>query len=211
MTSPDRDILLSRVVDGTALDHDWAALEALGDKDPVLWRELAQSQRQQAALMSVVHAAGRVADEIDIEIPEVHVIGRLSSVARWGGWAAAAAIAMAWLGGLRTTGVGTNTADVLPRIGSSGSPAFDSPADALQAYLNLGADEGTVLGEMPAKVVLQTMPAQDGSARYDVYYLRQIVERATVDDLYRLSSDETGQGVTPVPTRPRVRPASGSY
>jgi len=209
MTSPDRDILISRVVDGTALDHDWAALETLAEKQPGVWRELAQSQRQHAVLVSVVGSAVRVADETPLEIPETHVIGRISGVARWGGWAAAATIAVAWLGGINAgnnAGTGVNNASLIP----GGTPTFKDPADALGAYLSLGQERGTVLGEMPAKVVLQTMPASDGSAQYDVYYVRQIVERARVDDVYRMSSDELGRS-SPLPTRPRVRPASGSY
>lgn len=209
MTSPDRDILISRVVDGSALDHDWAAMESLAQKDPLLWRELAQSQRQHAALVSLVNEASRIADATDIEIPETHVIGRLSGVARWGGWAAAAAITVAWLGGLRTGVPVTNTADLTRGLGSS--QKFDSPADALGAYLELGGQQGTVLGEMPAKVVIRTVPADDGSPRYDVYYLRQIVERARVDDLYRMSNDELGRGAAPVPAHLGARPESGSY
>lgn len=208
MTSPDRDILISRVVDGTALEHDWAALEALGNRDPSLWRELAQSQRQHAGLVSAVTAATRVAEQTELVIPETHVVGRLSTFARWGGWAAAAAVAVAWLGGQQPSATQGPTAGF---SGASPVPAITTPAEALNEYLRLGARDGNVLGEMPAKVVLQTIPASDGSARYDVYYLRQIVERATVDDLYRVSSDETGRSVAPVPTRPRVRPASNSY
>ncbi len=209
MNSPDRDILISRVVDGTALDHDWAALESLAQKDPGLWRDLAQSQRQHAALVSVVGSAVRIADETPLDIPESHVIGRISGVARWGGWAAAAAVALAWLGGARPGGQ-SHMQTAGPPGGITGAPAFTDPAEALGAYLRLGLDQGTVLGEMPAKVVLQTLPADDGSQRYDVYYLRQIVERARVDDVYRMSSDELGR-TSPLPTRPRVRPASSSY
>ncbi len=210
MTSPDRDILISRVVDGTALDHDWAALEAIGQKDPALWRELALSQRQHAALSSVVHAAGRVADDVDLEIPEAHVIGRISGVARWGGWAVAAAVALAWFGGLRSDRSDMNKASPIPGI-LSPSSASDDPGDALQRYLDLGKQRGTVLGEMPAKVVIQAAPAEDNSGRMDVIYLRQIVERARVDDLHRVPSPSDELGRPAGPARLMARPASSPY
>lgn len=215
MTSQQRDILISRVVDGTALEHDWAALETMGERDPALWRELAQSQRQHAALSSLVAEAAHTAEGIDLEIPEAHIVGRLAGVARWGGWAAAATIAVAWLGGLRNAHNGADTAGLNPIPGlSSSQPSLDTPADALKAYFERGARDGSVLGQMPAKVVLQAIPAPDGKGGYDVTYIRQIVEHARIDDLYRLSSDEFGRTQVETNTQPnrfRARTTSGSY
>jgi hypothetical protein len=45
---------------------------------------------------------------------------------------------------------------------------------------------------MPAKVIVQGAPIKDGQG-YEVVFIRQIVEKARVDDLVRFTSDEAGQ------------------
>ena len=76
-------------------------------------------------------------------------------------------------------------------------PAFNTAADAFQAYLERGQEAGRVVGEMPAKVLLEAQPSAQGSG-YEVLYLRQIMERAVVSDLYEFGVDERGR---PVPVR----------
>ncbi len=41
----DRDLLVSRVVDGVASSADWAALDDLARTESSIWRDLAQAQR----------------------------------------------------------------------------------------------------------------------------------------------------------------------
>ena len=54
---------------------------------------------------------------------------------------------------------------------------------------------------MPRKILMEAQPAADGNG-YEVVYIRQILERARVNDIYRFSQDETGRA-TPVPVQIR--------
>jgi hypothetical protein len=75
---------------------------------------------------------------------------------------------------------------------------LNSPEDALQAYKTLGGREGTVLGEMPDRVMVQSSPLSEGQG-FEVIYIRQIIERRHIPDLYRAAVDEGGNAVlTPV-------------
>jgi hypothetical protein len=47
-----------------------------------------------------------------------------------------------------------------------------------------------VLGELPERVVIEAVPLGDGSV--EVRFVRQIMERAVVHDLYRVGEDEVG-------------------
>lgn len=209
MSSDDRDILISRVIDGIARDHDWGALDKIAEADPAVWRELALAQRQNAELAGAVGRAVSVADDVEIDGREAPVvIARIGGLSRWGGWAAAAALALAWIGGSRLgapQGPGS-TRDPVQRAALL--PV--SAAEALQAYLSKGADEGLVLGEMPTKVMLDAVPVGQDDGHTDVYYIRQIIERVRVEELYRASNNEAG-AVTPTGSRIRFAVQGTTY
>jgi hypothetical protein len=85
-------------------------------------------------------------------------------------------------------------------------PANLSASDALSLYLERGRDEGLVVEERPDLVVVGSRPAEDGGG-YEVLYVRQILERTIVPEVYVPSGrDEDGR---PVLTRiaRRERPA----
>lgn len=197
----DRDLLISRVVDGRASSDDWTALDRLARADAVVWAELAQAQREHALL------AGAVAEEVSraerVELPGHHAASyklssRIRSAGAWGGWAAAAAVALAWMGGLPAT----QTGGLQPAGGEASLSPFGTASDALNAYLDLGKKDGTVIQQLPGKVLVEDpRPAADGQG-FEVIFIRQIVERERVPDLYRFSRDETG-GLTPVPVQVR--------
>jgi hypothetical protein len=195
MNTPDRDILISRIVDGVADERDWSSMDDLARADASIWRDLALAQRQHTELTGVVTAALAAADRTDLPSPDSFLIADRAGtwpgrVMRWTGWGVAAAIALAWVGGLRqppTPGGLGNTA---------GTPAgfeqlFTTPADALRAYLQKGQDTGQVIGQEPQKLILNVTPAVKGG--YEVIYIRQIVERAVVPELYEFT-DETDTG-----------------
>lgn len=207
---PDRDLLISRVVDGTARDTDWAALDAMASGDQGVWRELAMAQRQQACLMRAVEESIASTSLVDLpdEAPALHFPSRQQTwwIGRWAGWVAAAVLGVAWvssgqLGTDQTTpGGSTLTAD----LAGPGSRLVKNAADALSAYFDKGAEEKRVLGEMPTKLLLRTNPAASGKG-YEVYFVRQIVERVEVPDLRMLSTDEFGNVR---PAEVDIRPAS---
>ena len=199
----DREVLISRVVEGRAEASDWMRLRALS-------RELegALARVQDVALPAVG------ADRTE-RLGVLHLGGE-----RWGGeravavaghrvrtalpWALAACLGLALFtqmnlparvtpvpgaGGVAT--MGTSGASLGPSVMT---PGYSSPDDALAEYLRLGKEQGQVVAELPQRVVVESRPAP-GGAGYEVLYLRQVLERAVVSDLYRTGVDDAGRRV----------------
>ncbi len=202
MTGIEPDVLLSRVLDGEATPEDWAAFRVEAARDGTIWRDLAEAQQDRAALNEAVDRALAVADEIEAPV-DWHLKEGLSHRARtamsYGGWLAAAAILIAAV--LQPTWRTTPNAD-----NAVITTSLASPEEALRAYFDQGAKEGRVLGEVSEPVVLQYAPAADGSG-IEVVYVRQIIERAIVDDMYRYGTDEMGR---PIPIRAEL-PIKGQW
>lgn len=202
MSELERDILVARVADAEASDAEWAAFRSWAQRDPSLWRELAELQRDAVELSSAVNRAVAAADAIEAPIGE-HLGARLSErfrlVGAWAGWAAAAALALAWFAGVR-----------LPEPGGmnrASMPVSLTPREALEQYLDRGRRAGTVVGEVPELVMLDSRPVADGHG-FEVIFVRQIMERAVVDDLFRMATDADGR-VVPLRLRPAV-PGAGA-
>jgi hypothetical protein len=183
------DILISRVVDGVARPEDWDALEQLGATDSSVWRELAQAQRAEQVFKAAACEAVAAVDHIELPpVGLVHAEHRLKfrarQVASWSGWAAAAALALAFLGRAQIgpSGPGSQAASILP---------FATADQAYEQYLAQGKKEGKVLGEMPQRVLVDTVQMPDGRLR--VVFLRQIIEQKTLDELRQLSNNEAGE------------------
>ncbi len=203
MNTDLRDILITRAVDGRARPEDWHAIETLGRSEPGFWRDLALAQRDDRALSHAVTTAAGRAD--GIELPEAEldeatrtnpravVVRRTRLAAAWSGWAAAALIALAMVTRSQPAPSGVTSPSL---AGVPGAGAIGTAADALNSYLELGRKDGTVLGEMPDKLLVRTSKVEGGDG-YEVVFVRQIVERARVPGLYKLSSDEAGNA-TPV-------------
>jgi hypothetical protein len=190
--------LMSRVVDGDATGAQWEEFQSLAEHNPTLWRELAEYQRDHAELSSAVGAHVAVAAHVDAPVHE-HITDRFSQrlrlVGTFGGWAAAAALALVWGMNQAQTQRGT----LQPQPANTASLA--SPSDLFQRYLAEGRAKGQVVQEMPEKVMIDARPAENGG--YDIYYMRQIIERTNVPTLYTIGQDEN-QNPVPVPVRPRT-------
>ncbi len=194
-TSARRDMLISRVIDGEASEQDWADLRVMAEADPSVWTDLTDIQRQHRALSEIVQNAGVLADGVEIPEGELLTPGerferRMSFVRAWGGWAAAAAILLVWF-----TGVPVSEKSFMQQGQQAGivqTGTDPSPESILDRYLDVGRQNGRVLGEMPRRIVLDTKPVPGG---LEVTYLRQIVEREIVprDRLYRMGRDEFGK------------------
>ncbi|MEM1183902.1 MAG: hypothetical protein AAGI53_02765 [Planctomycetota bacterium] len=220
-----RELLVSRIVDGAATPDDWTSLRTLASGEPDVWQELAETQAQNEQLISAVGEAIGACDVVDLPdatpvYPEATGIGRrMEFVRSWGGWAAAAAVLLVWwtgvpvttpggsnLGGSGSLSGASTAGTVGPRIvAEPGSQtSFQAADEALERYLQLGRDEGTVVASMPDQVV-EARPLEDGTA--EVLYLRQILERRIVDQFFRLGSNEHGdpivlEGAAPSPSSP---------
>ncbi len=205
----DADLLISRAVDGRTSAAEWVLLELAAAQDPGVWRRLAQAHRDQALLVKGVSRAVDVSDHIELPTPleaERHASeGRsvLGRVRTWGGWAAAAMLVIAFV---MQTRQGPSPSTTMPQSKPTEAGLLVSAADAFKTYLDKGKEEGRVLGEVPDQVLVDSRPAENGNG-YDVVYVRQVVERARVADLYRFSHDEAGRAT---PVRLQARPAQGS-
>jgi hypothetical protein len=192
MTSVERDMLISRVVDGLATDADWRGLEAVGDADPSVWRELAVAQRQHAVLCGLVGRAIECADAVETPDPRPAVIRFPGSTWKWSGWAAAAMVAVAWMVGPRTADRQFQSPG--PRLETAGMmPVSLAPEEHLQSYIENGRREGLVVGQIDTKPVIEVRPVKlENGTAFDVVYARVILERTRLPDVYRLTTDEFG-------------------
>lgn len=213
MNELELERVISRMVDGVATPGDWAAFDATAAREPALWREVAMAQRVQQALASAVAREVSVADRVslpdaaDVVAHERHADGltlRTRWVASWGGWAAAAAVGLMFV-------VGRPDANNQIATAPTGLPV-QTAAEALRAYQQFRGEKNpsTLVRELPDKVLLDTQPAADGKG-YDVTYLRQIVERVHVENLYKPSHAEDGRLVPKrLDLTPATEPAPGS-
>lgn len=206
MTGIDRDILLTRVLDGHASPEDWAAFRVMAAKEPAVWADLADVQQDRAELEIALAQATQVADHIDAPVDIVTGEGltaRLNRAVAWVGWIAAATLAITTITVHRVQ----HTTDASPSTQQAGLLSVSSPQEALNMYFNKGKETGTVLGEVPDRVLLQTIPSSDGQG-YELIYLRQIVEKTHANELYQLATDEAGRSVPvryePTPTTPTI-------
>jgi len=205
MTVDRTDILINRVVDGSASAEDWAELESLASADPGVWRGLGEAQRQHAALSAGVADALAIADGVEAPVEYAGGADRYSARWRvWGGWAAAAALALAW-GASRgllpsQQAPGGQTAGLTP-AGWSSERAFDE-------YMARGLEEGRVLAELPTVMVDAARPADDPDAT-DITIMRRVIERRRVRGAYSVGVDELGQ-LRLVPADPIALDASSS-
>ncbi|MHC4415933.1 MAG: hypothetical protein ACYS0G_11675 [Planctomycetota bacterium] len=193
--SQERDeVLISHVIDGQATPGEWDELLAV--ENPGLWRQLAETLRGQAGVTRAVNAAGAVAEAIDLPVNETRpqtvpasggLPGAWRRLGSWSGWAVAAAVAIAWAFGLFGPERRAVPGDT-PEIARAGTAA-----ELLAAYLNKGRQEESVLGEVPQQILIDSRPAASGEG-YELLYLRQILERAVVPDLYQFTGqDELGR------------------
>lgn len=200
-TCPTRELLISRVIDGRAGAGDWKSLRALAESDPGVWRDLEESQQMHESLCAEVSAACAAAERIDVDVHR-HQAGlsrRLSIAGAWGGWLAAAAVGLAWTLGMPLGSDGSSViGSVVPTLGPE-YVRIETPEDALRTYLQRGRDDGSVLGLVSDPRVLETRALPDGSG-VEVLYVREIVERRLIEQVFRLSQDEAGN-VRPVQVR----------
>ena len=208
----ERDILISRVIDGVATSEDWTTFRAAAAHDPSIWAELAETQHIHELISTHVEHAIDIADQIELPgglMNDQPIRARMDMVSRWGGWAAAAALLLVWFVGSPSTPVSTtqpiNTAGTVPIFNNPKTYLNDAqPNQAFDQYLESGRSSGQVIGEMPEHIVIETRPMPDGTI--EVLYLRQIIERQIIDHAYREVHDEVGNTIEiPVELAPRTK------
>jgi hypothetical protein len=223
------ELLLARIVDGESSEADWSRFQREATGKPALWRELAEWQRQHAVMTATMGSAIEVADHVEAPAREglsIRFSERLRLAASWGGWAVAATLALAAISGRipmgpsagmpgpiatsgmsgtagQTTDFENQTASAFP-IGTSALDPHMPAGELLRAYVAHGLEQGTVLGEMPRRIVSEPRLLPDG--QIELLYARQILERQVVPRWYRVGSDELGR---PLPIQPEIVRTSG--
>lgn len=186
------DILISNVIDGVATDSQWNELVALTEKNPGIWRDLAESQRDQLVLSRAMNSAVDIAEDVPAPLEQAELLRQrdatearhTSRASSWSGWGVAAIIALAAFS--NQMGLNTNGSQ-------NAGIGFSTPDAAFAEYLRLGEESGDVVGEIPTRVIVSSEknPTGDG---YNLICLRQIMIRLQVTDLYEIAGqDEQGQ------------------
>lgn len=208
MITPDTETLLNRIIDGEESTNDWRAFAGAADQSPELWRQLAEQQRQSRLLSLAVRdrveqvgldATGR----LHVEGVERGGAGEMQVFTprpgSWIGWAVAACLLVAW-GFTSSLGIGPQSAGSREQATGGGTPSdtgivqasFTNPADALQSYLELGRRDGTVVGEVRGKPLVEKQALESGEG-YVVFYYRVILERREVPGFIGFDqADENG-------------------
>jgi hypothetical protein len=210
VTQDDIDLLISRAVDGSASQAEWVLLQGQAVRQPGVWKDLALTFRHTHALTRRVGLAGEAAART--QLPEAGAVLRhdgheasgrahvrhhwnLGRIATFGGWAAAAVLALAMVKPMIVgTGSTGNSGSGNPNTMGGGLQAGIFPAsylDGLAASIQKGKEEGRVVGELPENEVIETVPNPDGT--YTVTSVRKIVERATIPHFYRAAQSDTGE------------------
>ncbi|MFG0275769.1 MAG: hypothetical protein ACF8QF_12010 [Phycisphaerales bacterium] len=190
MTIDHEDILISKAADGCASAEEWDELRRLGAIDPTLWDRLAAESRSCALLAQGLEEATRIADGVEIDASRAAGAAHMRFRLRvWSGWAAAAAVAVVWLGN-SILGTGAYMGD------TAGFTGVSNADQALDRYRALGTAEGRFVSELPMVMVSSETDPETG--RVEVLYLRRILERTEIDGMYTAAEDETGS-LMPVP------------
>ncbi len=209
----DGDVVISRVLEGRGRAADWQRLREVTNQDDGAWDRLIGSASDQDALGEAVALAGDRAETVAaggsngaMVFPSVQGrrADRAVRAARLG-WLMAACMALGLVSVSLRTGGGGGAG-----VQNTGTAGFSldslSSSDLMNGYKVRAAQEGTLVGELPQRVVIETRPSADGKG-YEVLYMRQFIERAIVDDLYKLGTDETGRAVMVPTSLPKTRPA----
>jgi hypothetical protein len=213
----ERDLLVNRLIEGRATPGDWLDLRDSVTADPALWEHLSAVQGEAGMLCTAVGGHLALAERVELPVPAG---GRGAGAGAWpsddsgrwrrrwgwmgwGGWAVAAVLGLVFVGTQGLGGAlgrgGTGQAGVTAGLGLGvGAPSLSGDyQEALERYVQMGQEAGSVLGELPHRVVVSTQPTEDG--RIEVVYIRQLLERTIVDQAFRLGTDEAG--------RPRLVPS----
>lgn len=202
------DILVGRVTDGEASPHDWAELESIAQRDTGVWQRLALAQRAHARLERAVEDRVAIAELVDAP-RRAHADHAGVFTTRWrayGGWAAAAVVALAWFTTVRQhgpgAGPGPGTGPHIPIGTVQTAQLIPTPApsadELFSRYLDAGKATGRVVGEMPLMMVDARPSTEPGHEDAQVvYYIRPVLEQVTTTDMRvgRVSSDEHGRPV----------------
>lgn len=186
--------LISR--EATPADIDLLARRAAAGDDVL--GALLNTARDDSAARAALEGVLASAEAVELpaqrpEAPTVH-LRRLRLAAP--GWLAAAAVALVW---------GAMSFRPGPALEPGLMPVGYQPTaeEALDQYLEAGALQGRVIGELPALLV-ESRPVERGA---EIVYIRRVLERAVVDGIVEHDVDDAGRIVErPVSAAAFARP-----
>lgn len=192
----DLDILLSRAVSG---DRDaFAAVCARAATEPALLEELAAWQADELRLARAARDLESIADRAELP-PAESARGRSWRAGL--GWAAAAAIAIAWI-----------SQSVLPQdagparenvAGFDPFTGFATSDDAFDAYVDKARQDGVIYGDVAPPTIIGSREL-GGDEGFEILVVRQIIERRRVPEMFRLVPVDESGALAPVVIRPRT-------
>jgi hypothetical protein len=195
-----RDALITRLLDGRAASADWRALRAQTTSDPQMWIELIDISELGEGLGQAVKAAQDQAARVELPTPATAITHEPGRTHTPNHARTRRADRLGWLVAV-LLGVGLVTLAVKPRLGTDALSGQARPAaagfatadEAMNTYLELGKAQGRVVGEVPQRIILESRALPTGGR--EVLYIRQLIERAIVDDLYKVGTDDQGRPV----------------
>src|SRR5262245_12937162 len=205
------DRLISRIVDRRAEPGDWGDFAALAHAEPSHWEQLLSTLRTDVALRGALAGALATADAVELPLPS------LSRWRQWTGWAAAGILALCWAGssawnaaapasmpaGPSRSGLVASQSVPQPAPQAATQPAAPGSMTTITAP-TLGSQlaswpSGTSVEQLPPRL-MEARPGPSGRG-IEVLFVRPVVERAVVDGVYSLGTDELGRPA-PVPVDP---------
>jgi hypothetical protein len=192
------DRLISRIVDRCAEPGDWGDFTALAHAEPSHWEQLLSTLRTDVALRSALAGALATADTVETPLPS------LSRWRQWTGWAAAGVLALCWAGSSPGTSRRRPPSRLRSRPSQSGlvasqppaqpeptgQPAPGSPTPTIDSQL-ASWNAGKPVEQLPLRL-MEARPGPSGRG-IEVTFVRPVVERAVVDGVYSIGTDELGR------------------
>jgi hypothetical protein len=193
------DRLISRIVDRRAEPQDWSSFTALAHSEPAHWEQLLTTLRADVALRAALAGVLETAETVETPLPS---LSRWRQLRPWTGWAAAGLLALAWAGASRFD---------LQRQASPASPLAQPAAPSNVARTATDAPLWNTNAPVVEELPLRLMGARPGPAGrgIEVLYVRPVVERAVVDGVYSVGTDELGRPA-PVQIDPATLVASNN-
>jgi hypothetical protein len=186
---PTLDNLIDALLDATLTGPALADLAARVAQEDDAYERFENAMQAQRLLSSGMAALADTAQGVNVPIQTVRVRAgsrvRTTILRRAGAIAAVLSlVASSWVVSGRLS-----QRDVLDSAATT--PDALTAQSAFANYMRVGMNEGRIIRELPP-VTIELKKTDSGA---DVVFVRRLLERARVDDVYRVGQDETGRPV----------------
>ena len=194
MTTNRQAILINRVLEREVSRDELAELASLAATDPAVWGELAAALGAQCIVQRGVDAARQIAASVELPLgscsPAVAAAASRRRLRSWSGWLTAAVIALAFV---VVQLVNLRGQQPQPFAGGPDQQDEMRAEDPFDQYLLAATKAGRVVRPLPP-VTVDVRPDSEGRGT-EVIYLRRVLERTTVDEVFTLGQDEHGRAI----------------